>query len=240
MLFSSVKSTGTASAEFDVASINLSIEEFGKTASAARDNLGKATNQIDGIVKVFEKEGLVITKGTLRSSVFVEPNTDYNHTTGKQKRDGFKAIAQIQFQTETVAMVNKLYEALISVETEGLTVSTPSFKLKKIAVLQEAALVDAWERVQNRFKSECKVLGLKTTDYEIANYTVGYDDSLEAEQDSGYSNSRSSASTAMNYSCTSINIIGSVSEINSGKANIRANLVVSYQVKGTNAASVSA
>ncbi len=229
-LFTTVRGLGTASADFDVAVMNISVEGLGKTAAKAKEVLAKETAQLSEIIKTFESTGMVITTGTLRSSLHVAPHMVYRHS--EHVKDGFKASSSIQFQTESMTVVNDLYDALISIESESITVSSPSFKIKKIAELQELALKDAWERVRSRFNSECKVLGVASSRYEMANYVVTYDDSLEAEQSSGYENFRAPrAAGASNYSCTTINVIGETPDINAGKANIRANLVVSFIAK---------
>jgi uncharacterized protein YggE len=209
--------------------MNMSCEGRGKTAAKAKEELTKATTQLNEIIKAFEAAGMVITSGTLRSSASVAPHMVYkNH---EHVKDGFKATSHIQFQTESMDVVNDLYDALISVDSESLSVSSPTFKIKKIAELQELALKDAWERVRSRFNSECKVLGVASSSYVLANYVVTYDDSLEAEKESGFENYSAPSRGAQTYACTSINIIGETPAINAGKANIGANLTVSFIAK---------
>lgn len=235
MSLTSQHATGTAAAEYDVASFNLSVTESDKTAAAAKDKVKKVTDQIDAVLAGFEVKGLKITKGTLRSTVHVGLEYDWNHTTGKRKKKGYTAQYNMSFQTENVDLVNELYDALINVESEGLQVSSPAFKVKNIDELHHIALQDAWARLRARFNSECTVLGLKSASYVIGAYNVRYDESKAAEdglESMGGARLAMSASSAPGASRGSNQL-----EINSGKANIRATLSVTF-VRGAEQTSV--
>ncbi len=231
MGLTNVSATGTAAAEYDVAAFHLTVTENDKTASGAKEKTKKVTDQLDKILDGFEIKGLKVTKGTLRSSVFVGIHHEYNHTTNKNVKKGYNASYQMSFQTENVDLVNDLYDALIGVESEGLTVHSPSFKVKNIDELHQIALKDAWARVRSRFNSECSVLGLKSASYVIEGYSVRYDESKAAEdglESTGGARMYAAAASPMGGGGGGSRQL----EINSGKANIRATLTVAF-VRGT-------
>ena len=85
---------------------------------------------------------------------------------------GYKATYSVSFESTTPDEASNIYDKLLNLE--GFTISAPTFRLKKQEGLKLEALKDAWLRLKQRFETECAVVGVDPTNYEILTWHVNY------------------------------------------------------------------
>lgn len=223
--FTTVSSTGRAITDYEVVSFSLSFSEIENTAAEAKGALSRGVGRIKEVMATLEKRGMKIVPDSFKSSLQTSVHRVYERD--KWIKKGYKADYGMLFQTDTLAMVNDIYEALSSLELSDLEVANPVFKVKDLAAFHRIGLQKAWEENQRLLIQECEVLGLDRKRLEIDGYTVRYDDSEGLDR-----TARTFATAALGASNAMPQSNEGTVELLRGKANVRVELSVRWVLRG--------
>jgi uncharacterized protein YggE len=183
MQATTVAAQGTAETDFNFATFSVALSAEGKTAPEAKTNLKK---QVDDLTQALEamKTNLTLkfVKDSVNTSTNVQERWIYNNKKGENEFEGFTASYRYSFQIDDLDKVSEVYDVLSSLEE--VTTSSPSFSIKTATRdrVNKKALKDAFRKVQERFETECSVLGLNAADFEIASWEATYSDSQRSDR----------------------------------------------------------
>lgn len=219
-----VEAKGTVKVDYDQAEFRLSFHEKAPMASAAKTKLKMSIDKLNAVLDSLKEKGMQIVDNSLKNSVYVNANREYHGHRYVTK--GYVAYYSVVFTTESMDMVNDIYDVLTNLNINDMNLSTPSFKLKNADTVKKDALKKAWERVQEMVQSECEVIGINRNMLRVAGWEVGYN---------GYAQNRRS-SVARSYG--GYEAIGAASaaggsaheaiEINAGQADVTVALTVDF------------
>lgn len=185
MQATTVAAQGEAKTDFNLAGFSLTLTSLEETVPLAKAELKK---KVDELVLALDsmktKLDLEFVKNSIRSSSNVNPVHEWEQVDGKNQQvfRGYKANYNYSFQIDDLDKVSKVYDVLTSLDE--VRTSSPHYALKDATRerLNKKALKHAFEKVTERIETECGVLGLNTSDFEIASWEVSYSDSHRSDR----------------------------------------------------------
>lgn len=166
-IVTSVSAEGSAEAEFDTARFSVKAEARGKTGPDAKKALKEEASKLRSLYDAFEAEGYA---EKIRTSVSVNPDYDYKSRT--RKIVGYVASYSMSFRTTSLDKVSAIHDALTKID--NVAVHPPTFDVKDKSELSKLALKSAFSKCQDRFESECVILGKDPKQFEVGTWNVSY------------------------------------------------------------------
>lgn len=219
----SVAARGFVTADYDTASFALIFSETAPKARKAKEQLKKGVEQISSTLETLKNKGLNMVVGTYRTGVTVQPSYVYNSSTRVNDFKGQKATYTVSFQTQSLEMVNDVYDTLSDLDLHEFTLNSPSYFVKAEADLKQQALEDAWVVAQIIFGNQCRTLGLNPDNFVVNNWEVDY----SGQQYGKLRNSLNAVSLSAGGGIDDDDAI----EINAGRARVEVTLTVGYTRK---------
>lgn len=221
---------GLAESPYTVANFSLSLNAKGTTVPVAKERLKKQIEALTVSLEDMKKElGIKFIKNSLRTSSSTQE--DYEYKSNKHELVGYIVTYSLSFQIDDIDRVNEVYDVLTSLDK--VRVSNPTFGLKPAQRerLGKKALKNAFEKVTDRFRSECEILGLNPNDFEIVAWEPTYHDSQRGYNVAGAMRARSASNAvAASYSLESADSGGEI-DLVAGLAEVVVNLEVGYARK---------
>lgn len=237
-----IAAQGEAKADFNLARFTVSLEATRDSVPAAKADLKKKVEQFkEALENLKTKLDLTFVKNSITSSSNVGEQWNYN--VNPRTIIGYTATYTYSFQIDDLDQVSKVYDALTSLNQ--VRVGSPVFSIneKTREKLNKKALKHAFEKVTDRLATECGVLGLNTTDFEVYSWETSYSDSRRSDRVAA------GARRAMAYSSDGLESAAAAPigvamvdeddelELVAGQATVTVNLEVGYARK-TNTAQV--
>lgn len=182
-----VAAQGIAETAYDHAGFGLSLSGLSTSPTAAKRILAEAIAELnttlDGLKSNLSFE---YVKNSVQTSSNVQPHFEWENNT--QKFRGYQVYYGMYFEIDNLDLVSKVYDALTSLVSVGddvkVSISSPTFSItpRTRERLNKKALKKAWEKVEERFETECDVLGLDPMAFEVATWEVGYSDSRRSDR----------------------------------------------------------
>lgn len=241
MQATTVAAQGTAETDYNLATFSVALSAEGQSAPEAKALLKK---QVDDLTQALEamktKLSLKFVKNSVNTSTNVQEKWVYNHAKSENEFAGFTASYRYTFQIDDLDKVSEVYDVLSSLSEA--TTSSPHFSIteKTRDRVNKKALKDAFRKVQERIETECEVLGLNPSDFEIASWEATYSDSRRSDRVAAATRKAMARPAAAAYSLAADDdalesaAIGGAAprseplEIVVGKAQVTANLEVGY------------
>lgn len=180
MSATTVAAYGTAESDFDVVGFSVSVSAIAvASVPTAKAKLKVKVEELTKVVEEIQKNlDLKFVKGSVRSGSSVQEKHEWVKNT--QEFKGYEATYSFSFELDDLTKVNEVYEALTNLQE--IKVNSPTFRLKNRDKLNKKALKQAFTAVQERFESECKVLGLDPAAYTIETWEASYSDSRRSDR----------------------------------------------------------
>lgn len=210
----SANAEGVAVADFDMARFSATTSAVGSTGKEAKDSLKKTVDKMVSLYDSLKAEGVA---ENLRTNVSVQPKHEYNRN-GEPKLVGYEAKYSMVFHTPDLDKVSKIHDSLTNIN--GVQANEPTFDVKNKSSLSKEAFKVAFDKCQDRFASECAVLGKDPNDFEVGSWNVHYSE----DDRRGVGIRTMSANVAYEAAESPI-------EIHAGKAEVTCRLSVSYVPK---------
>src|SRR5574338_297757 len=239
MQATTIAAQGEAKCDFNLAGFTVSLESTKDTVPLAKADLKKKVEEFKtSLEELKTKLGMEVVKNSVRSSSHVQAH--YEYVKNQNVLKGQRATYSYSFQIDDLDLVSKVYDALTSLKE--VRTSSPSYSIKDSTRerLNKKALKHAFEKVTDRLATECEVLGLSPSDFEIFSWEAGYSDSHRSDRVSARRAMGGGAvMAAMSYSSDSAES-ASYDEDNSlelvaGQATVYVNLEVGYSRKQVSA-----
>lgn len=231
--FTTVTSSGIATANYDIATFRVSMSTVGKTPIEAQDKLRKNVAIGKGVFDALITKGMHIIEDSMKIDRSNHVQREWNKATETYEVVGYAATYTMTFKTDTMEMVSEIYEKLASVplkDVRDYQISKPSYKVKDVNALHRTALANAWEQSKELFQQETTILGIDPATLEISAYQPHYDAS-EADEMARGGEIRAFAAAAGRKTLGGGGNEEETIQLTPGKAKIRVNLSVSYRVK---------
>ena len=184
-----VAAQGIAEDVFNHATFNVSLSGLSDTPVAAKQLLAGAIEQLNATVENMKtKLGLEFVKNSVTKNSNVSPHYEWDDDKRVQEFKGHQVSFGMSFSIDDLESVNGVYDTLTSLETVGdnvrVTVGAVIFSITSRTRdrLNKKALKKAFKNVQDRFDAECQVLGLVSSDFEIATWEISYSDSRRSDR----------------------------------------------------------
>ncbi len=245
MQATTVSAQGEAKSDYNLATFSLTLDAERPAANTAKILLKKKVDELMAALDVMkQKLNLEFVKNSVQSSSNVNEINEWSG--GKNVFLGYRATYSYSFQIDNLDQVSAVYDVLTSLEE--VSVSSPHYSLKNRDKLNKKALKQAFEKVTERFETECKVLGLNPTDFEIASWEATYSDSHRSDRVSNHTRrvgmARATAAMSDDTLESAAAPIGAVAvaagaptheplELVIGQASVTVNLEVGYAKRAT-------
>ncbi len=239
MQATTVAARGSAEAPYTIANFSVSLSAKGTTVPTAKARLKSQIEELNqALLDMQSKLTLEFVKNSVRTHSQVQEDWDYNNR--KNEMVGYIVTYSVSFQIEDLDKVNQVFDTLTSLS--NVRVGNPTFGLKpsQRERLSKKALKNAFAKAQERFETECKVLGLDATDFEISNWEVTYHDSQRGERVARAMSARHTSNAVYEGAAVAVAAAapiggGAMDEIDivSGVAEVTVNLEVGYAKKLT-------
>lgn len=172
-----VDAHGTATADYDRAMFSVTAEVVAPTMTAVKELLKKRAAAFKDVYHTIEKNlnhfhAVELDSATLSSSSTMGKHQVYNNKTSEYDHKGYKGVYTVSFEITTIDEASVVYDALTGLD--GFDVQAPQFKLRRQEQLKRQALVNAHERLIERFKLECTTMGVNFDDYRVVSWRVDY------------------------------------------------------------------
>lgn len=182
-----VAAQGTAEAVYDHAGFSLVLRGLSNTPTAAKRVLADAIVELNQTLDTLKSNlSFEFVKNSLQTTSNVQQKYDWE--VNKQVFRGYEVSYSLSFEIDDLELVSKVYDALTSLVTVGdnlkVSVGSPWFTItpRTRERLNKKALKKAWVKVEERFQTECEVLGLDPSAFEVATWEVGYSDSRRSDR----------------------------------------------------------
>lgn len=170
-IITTVSAVGEASASNDLANFALSFVVRDATAPLTKNRLKARVGEFEAMLgAICDQYKINIVKDSVTTATNVVQSFEYDANTGTNNPAGFQGTYSTWFQTDSMEQVSALYDELASLA--DVNCPAPTFSLKNNEELSKAALENARDKVFEKFKYECSVLGLNPNDYVIASWEV--------------------------------------------------------------------
>lgn len=238
MQATTVAARGEAETDYNLAGFSVALTALSSTVPAAKAKLKIKVDELSkAMADMKTKLGLEFVKNSVRAISNVTEKHEWVKNVNEFK--GYEASYNFSFQIDKMDKISEVYDTLTSLT--HAKIFAPTFSLKNRDKINKKALKHAFEKVAERFETECKILGLEPTEFEIASWEASYSDSarssrvgsnMRAAQSFGVA--RVMAAGPTNYSSESVNIdTGDEDSIDLivGLASVTVNLEVGYARK---------
>ena len=181
MQATTVAAQGEAETKYNLAGFSVSLHATASSVPTAKKKLKTQVDELQAALDAMRtKLGIEFVKNSVRSSSSVQEK--YEWIKNKNEFQGYDAHYSYYFQIDDLDKISEVYDALTSLKE--VRAQSPSFAItpKTRYRLEKKALKDAFEKVSDRFETECKILGLNAADFEIANWEVTYADSQRSDR----------------------------------------------------------
>jgi acyl-coenzyme A thioesterase PaaI-like protein len=248
-----VAAQGSAEASYDHAGFNLTLLGLSTTPTSAKRLLADAIAELNSTLDNLKTNlSFDFVKNSLQTNSGVQPKHEWETqgTSNVQVFRGYEVYYNMYFEIDNLDLVSKVYDALTSLDSVGgsvkVNVSSPSFSItpRTRERLNKKALKKAWEKVEERFETECDVLALDPAALEVATWEVSYSDSRRSNRVSNRLGGAVAAAApmraaAMAFSAASEDVESSalgggdapIIEIQIGQATVTVNLEVGFARK---------
>lgn len=240
MQATTISAQGEAKCDFNLAGFSVSLESIKDTVPLAKADLKKKVEEfktaLDGLKT---KLGFEVVKNSVRSSSSVQAHYEYIKNTNVLK--GQRATYSYSFQIDDLELVSKVYDALTSLKE--VRTGSPSYSIKDSTRerLNKKALKHAFEKVTDRLETECNVLGLSPSDFEVYSWETNYSDSRRSDRVAAAAPRRAMALAVQSYDSVESAMGGGgydeddSLELVAGQATVYVNLEVGYARKAVQA-----
>lgn len=189
MQATTVAAQGVAEAPYTIANFSVSLSSNGKTVPDAKSLL---KTRIEGLNKALLNMQSGLSFEFVKNSVHTSSQVqeDWEYVKNNREMRGYVLTYSLSFQIEDLDKVNQVFDILTSLP--NVNVGNPTFGLKPTQreKLSKKALKNAFVKAYERFETECGVLGLDVSEFEIANWEVTYHDSRRGSRVSNAMNAR--------------------------------------------------
>lgn len=236
MQATTVAARGSAEAPYTIANFSISFFSKGNTVPIAKARVKSQIEKLNGaLLNIKEQLSLEFVKNSVHTHSQVQENWEYNNN--KRTMFGYVLTYSLSFQIEDLDKVNQVFDILTSLPESS--VSNPTFGLKQLQreKLSKKALKNAFDKACERFETECKVLGLDVSDFEISNWEATYHDSQRSDRVAARATSNAtyeSASLATAGGAGPVGATGSAMDaidLVSGLAEVAVNIEIGYSKK---------
>lgn len=182
-----VAAQGTAETAFEHAGFGLTLTGLNSSPVAAKRVLAEAIAELnttlDGLKTNLDFE---FVKNSVQTNSSVSPRHEWENSV--QVFKGYQVYYTMYFEIDDLDLVSKVYDALTSLTTVGdsvkVQVTSPHFSItpRTRERINKKALKKAWEKVEERFETECGILGLDPNAFEVATWEVSYSDSRRSDR----------------------------------------------------------
>lgn len=193
MQATTVAAQGLAEAPYTIANFGVFLSSKGKDVPEAKKLMKSQIETLNqALLKMQTDLSLEFVKNSVHTSSQVQEDWEYVKNTRELK--GYVLTYNLSFQIDDLDKVNQVFDVLTSLSE--VRVSNPSFGLKPAQreKLSKKALKNAFAKAYERFETECSVLGLDVTEFEISNWEVTYHDSRRGNRVSNAMSARAAAS----------------------------------------------
>jgi uncharacterized protein YggE len=181
MQATTVAAQGEAESTYNLAGFSISLHSLASSVPLAKKKLKTQVDELQSALDAMrQKLSLEFVKNSVRASSSVEEKHEWVKNTNVFK--GYEATYSYYFQIDDLEKVSEVYDVLTSLKE--VRTQSPHFSLtpKSRDRLNKKALKHAFEKVSERFDTECKVLGLNSADFEIASWEATYSDSQRSSR----------------------------------------------------------
>lgn len=246
MQATTVAANGESKADYNLAGFSLSLTSLEETVPLAKAALKKKVEELAAALDAMKtKLDVEFVKNSIRSSSSVHPIHEWEQVDGKNQQvfRGHRATYSYSFQVDDLDKVSKVYDTLTSLNE--VATSSPYYAIKESTRdrLNKKALKHAFEKVTERFETECAVLGLSPSDFEVYSWETSYSDSRRSDRVAAGAPRAmmARAASADSYESVGSAMGGGQAEDNSlelvaGQAQVNVNLEVGYARKTAQAA----
>lgn len=189
MQATTVAARGLAETPYTIANFSVTLSSKGKTVPAAKKLLKSQIEELNKVISNFQQTlKLDFVKNSVRTHSSVQE--DWEYRSHKNEMVGYQVHYTLSFQIDDLDKVNQVFDVLTSLS--DVRVANPHFGLKPAQrdKLSKKALKNAFVKAQDRFETECKVLGLNADDFEVSNWEVTYHDSQRSDRVAGRMDAR--------------------------------------------------
>lgn len=195
MQATTVAAQGLAEAPYTIANFGISLSSKGKNVPDAKRRLKNQIEDLNLALLNMQKDlSLEFVKNSVHTSSQVQE--DWEYVKNNREMQGYLLTYTLSFQIDDLEKVNKVFDVLTSLSEAR--VANPTFGLKPAQreKLSKKALKNAFAKAYERFETECGVLGLDVSEFEIASWEVGYHDSRRGNRVAGAMAARAAAGNA--------------------------------------------
>lgn len=181
MQATTVAAQGEAKTDYNLAGFSLSLTSLEETVPFAKADLKKKVDELVAALDAMKtKLDVEFVKNSIRSSSNVNPLHEWEKN--QQVFKGYRATYNYSFQVDDLDKVSKIYDTLTSLKE--VSTSSPYYAIKEATRdrLNKKALKHAFEKVTERFETECAVLGLSPSDFEVFSWETSYSDSRRSDR----------------------------------------------------------
>lgn len=187
-----VAAQGTAESSFDHAGFNLTLTGLSPSITNAKRSLVEAIAELNSTLETLKSN---LSFDFVKNSVQTNSHVSEKHEWERQADNtnvnvfrGYQVYYQMYFEIDNLDLVSKVYDVLTSLTSVGdnvkVNIGSPTFSItpRTRERLNKKALKKAWEKVGERFETECDVLALDPTAFEVATWEVSYSDSQRSDR----------------------------------------------------------
>ncbi len=246
-----VAAQGSAEASYDHAGFTITLSGLSTSPTNAKRSLAEAIAELNSTLETLKtNQSFDFVKNSVQTTSNVHQKYEWDNKRNENIFRGYEVYYQMYFEIDNLDLVSKVYDVLTSLTSVGdnvkVNVGAPSFSItpRTRERLNKKALKKAWERVEERFETECDVLALDPTAFEVATWEVSYSDSQRSDRVSNRLSARSvragaAAAPAMAYSAQfesasldlPVESAAPIIEIQVGQAEVIVNLEVGFARK---------
>lgn len=181
MQATTVAARGSAEAPYTIANFSIHLQAKADNVPGAKARLKTQIEDLNtALSDLKDKLSFKFVKNSVRTSSRVQEV--YEYVNNKREMTGYLVAYNLSFQVDDLDKVNQIFDTLTSLPE--VSVPNPTFGLKasQREKLSKKALKDAFEKVSERFATECAVLGLDVNDFEISKWETNYHDSQRSDR----------------------------------------------------------
>jgi uncharacterized protein YggE len=231
MQATTVSAHGEAEAPYTVAGFSIVLSDVATTVPVAKAKLKKQVETLNQALDSMKtKFNLEYIKNSVRKTSNVQEQ--YEYRSSRQEFIGYEVTYRFSFQIEELDKVNDIYDLLTSLKDVRVTSPTFGLKPKEREKLNKKAVKNAAVKVTERFETECNVLGLNSSDFEIVSWEVTYSDSQRNNRVAHVLTARSASNSMAPEAYVAVagggSSGGTLLDLEAGLASVVVNLEIGY------------
>lgn len=184
-----VAAQGSAEASYDHAGFTITLTGLSTSPTNAKRSLADAIAELNSTLDILKtNESFDFVKNSVLTTSNVSQKYEWDNKRNENMFRGYQVYYQMYFEIDNLDLVSKVYDVLTSLTSVGdnvkVSVGAPTFSItpRTRERLNKKALKKAWEKVEERFETECDVLALDPTAFEVATWEVSYSDSQRSDR----------------------------------------------------------